>query len=350
MTDHKPTASRTLLAAAALLATAGAAQAQTSQVTLYGRVDLGVQYSTKTAASDNSFTEVLSGGIAPSIIGFKGTEDLGGGLSAFFNLESHISADTGNSVNSFWRRQSNVGLKGDWGAVALGRQYSPALLQTAATGPRSYKEQFSGLYPYAYNQNPAGNPVNDIGIFIGNAVSYTGKFGPVGLGALVGAGEGTGKTYSVGASYTGPVIVTGAYQKIETVNDGDGTKMYSLGVGVPLGAFTIKGQWQRYRQDFGGARIGNVDNYGLGADIAWNATNTANVSVYHIKNKAITDDKTTTLVLSNDYSLSKRTTLYAQVAVARADAGATLFTSVIASGAFPDKTTTAFGVGISHNF
>lgn len=354
MTNKFAAVQRSLIAAAALAAVAGAANAQSS-VTLYGRVDAGFQYSNKTAADDERLVELLNGGIRPSIWGLKGTEDLGGGLNAFFNLEAHFDSGTGVGARTgqAFRRQANVGLKGDWGTVTLGRQYSPTLLETLATEPRAYKEQFSGLYTYALNQNPAGNPVNDIGIFIGNAVSYSNKFGPFSISGAVAAGEGTGKTYSAGASYTGPVIVTLGYQKIEVPTDeDDGTQFYSAGVGVPLGPFTIKGQWQHAEEDVLGARVAKVDVYGVGADFAWNAANTLNVSFYFGKDKDSPgeNDETKTLIISNDYALSKRTTLYAQFAIADADVGATARTSVIANGVFPDEKTSVFGVGISHNF
>lgn len=93
-----------------------------------------------------------------------------------------------------------------------------------------------------------------------------------------------------------------------------------------------------------------VDSIGVGADFAWNPTNTLNVSFYLAKDKENDADKTKTLIVSNDYAISKRTTLYAQLAFADADAGATARTSVIANGVWPDAKTTVFGVGISHNF
>lgn len=340
---------RTLLAGAALLTLAGTAAAQ-SQVTLYGRVDLGVQYSTTTLTSDERLVEQSNGGIAPSILGFKGSEDLGGGLAAFFNLESHIWADTGTAAGNFWRRQSNVGLKGDWGTITLGRQYSPALLQLAATEPRGFKEQLSGLYTFAYNQNPAGNPVNDIGVFIGNSASYTGSFGPVGISGLVAAGEGTGKTYSVGASYAGPVLLGLAYQQIESAIDGTESRLIGVGAGAPIGPVTLKGQWLRIRNEVASVRTSEVDSYGIGADYAWGGAHTANVTFYYAKDRENSDDKVKTLILSNDYALSKRTTVYAQVALADADEGASRLTSVIANGNFPDKKTTVVGVGIRHDF
>lgn len=81
---------RTLVSAALMVLAATAAQAQSS-VTLYGRVDAGFQYSDKSRRADGrdggSVSELANGGIRPSIFGFKGSEDLGGGLKAFFNLE-----------------------------------------------------------------------------------------------------------------------------------------------------------------------------------------------------------------------------------------------------------------------
>ena len=79
----------TALAAIALAASFGA-QAQSS-VTLYGIVDMFVQY----GKGDSTTLAVQSGGVSSSRLGFKGTEDLGGGLKANFQLEQGILADTG---------------------------------------------------------------------------------------------------------------------------------------------------------------------------------------------------------------------------------------------------------------
>ncbi|MFT3858522.1 MAG: porin [Aquabacterium sp.] len=77
-----------LIAAAGLALLAGAAQAQ---VTLYGNLDVSVAYSkTKGANDSESTTAVESSHLVDSYIGFKGNEDLGGGLKALFTLESAI--------------------------------------------------------------------------------------------------------------------------------------------------------------------------------------------------------------------------------------------------------------------
>lgn len=337
-------------AAFAILATAaGTATAQNS-VTLYGRIDLGVQYSNKTAGSGSRLVEQSNGGIRPSILGFKGTEDLGGGMKAFFNLEHHLSADTGAAFPRFWRRQANLGLSGGFGTITMGRMYSPALLELLPTEPRAFKENFSGLYPYALNQIPAGNPVNDLGIFLGNAVAYSNAFGPVSFGLAITASEGTGRTASAGFSYKGPLTFSLAYQKIDGAAGSDSTRLTGFGVAAPLGSITLKAQMMRFNEDLGNVRIAETDSLGVGADFAWSPVNTFNISYYNVKNKKRAGDTTKTLVLSNDYALSKRTTFYVQGAFADPGNGASLRTTVIANGVRAGSNTAAYNIGISHNF
>jgi predicted porin len=124
---------KSLLALAALTAFAGAASAQ-SNVTLYGRVDLSV------SERMNQSTQNIENG-SGSRLGLRGSEDLGGGLAAVFNIEHRFNADTGVSQGQtnvagqavgtslrFWSARSIVGLKGGFGQVVLGREYTTAFL------------------------------------------------------------------------------------------------------------------------------------------------------------------------------------------------------------------------------
>lgn len=124
---------KSLLALAALTAFAGVASAQ-SNVTLYGRVDLSVS---QRMNQDAQNIENGSG----SRVGLRGSEDLGGGLAAVFNIEHRFNADTGVSQGQtnvagaavgtslrFWSARSIVGLKGGFGQVVLGREYTTAFL------------------------------------------------------------------------------------------------------------------------------------------------------------------------------------------------------------------------------
>lgn len=124
---------KSLLALAALTAFAGAASAQ-SNVTLYGRVDLSI------SERMNQSTQNIENG-SGSRLGLRGSEDLGGGLAAVFNIEHRFNADTGVSQGQtnvagqavgtslrFWSARSIVGLKGGFGQVVLGREYTTAFL------------------------------------------------------------------------------------------------------------------------------------------------------------------------------------------------------------------------------
>lgn len=113
------------LMAAALAASFGSAAAQ-SNVTLYGIVDLGLV--AERGGVNGALNKISSGAGSVSRFGLRGTEDLGGGLSAIFTLESGVKADTGEQDNAgvLFQRQSWMGLRSKtWGTLTLGRQYTP---------------------------------------------------------------------------------------------------------------------------------------------------------------------------------------------------------------------------------
>jgi len=131
---------KSLFALAALTAFAGAASAQSS-VTVYGILDVGyiggnssaVVNSTATKTTGNAFSDSAQ---STSRLGFKGTEDLGGGLSAFFTIEQAITPDSSSAFSSgaTANRQTFVGLKKNGiGDFAFGTQYTPIHNAVSAT-------------------------------------------------------------------------------------------------------------------------------------------------------------------------------------------------------------------------
>ncbi|EJN07716.1 porin [Herbaspirillum sp. YR522] len=119
------TGKKTLCALALLGAFSAQAQAQTSSVTIYGRVVAGVDV-VSNATNVNGTTGTRWRGASnqwgTSMIGFKGTEDLGGGTNAFFLLESGFGATTGaTNGTELFNRRSYVGLQGSAGSVKFGR-------------------------------------------------------------------------------------------------------------------------------------------------------------------------------------------------------------------------------------
>ncbi len=111
------------IALACIACAAGAAHAQ-SNVTIYGIADAAIVGERGGVAP---MTKITSGAGAASRIGFKGDEALGDDMSAFFTLETGAKIDTGelDATNTIFNRQAFVGLRGHFGAVALGRQYTP---------------------------------------------------------------------------------------------------------------------------------------------------------------------------------------------------------------------------------
>ena len=121
---------KSVLALAVLGAFAGAASAQSS-VTMFGVIDLNVQ----TVSNNERVYGMSTDGMASSRLGFRGVEDLGGGLKAGFWLEAGLAPDTGRSnTNGNWgsgtenqlifNRRSTVSLSNQWGELRLGRDYT----------------------------------------------------------------------------------------------------------------------------------------------------------------------------------------------------------------------------------
>jgi GBP family porin len=149
------TMKRTLFALALLSTVAGLASAQ-SNVTIYGILDLGIDYdSGKTGRAATGATpkwSLNSGQTSGSRLGFKGSEDLGDGLSAIFALESGVNADDGTLGygGRLFGRQSWVGLNGNFGSVKLGRQVSTTYLALQTIDPFSVNSAGDGQRVYGY--------------------------------------------------------------------------------------------------------------------------------------------------------------------------------------------------------
>ena len=371
-----------LAAGTLALATAGSAQADVAiadvsgtKISIFGIIDAGFLYQSKTDPDGDSKTSMETSGLRQSVLGFKGNRDLGNGMNAFFNLEMHFDTDNGEfhgtgdasgSGRILWRRQANVGLSGDWGSVTIGRQYGPALLAHIGTEPRAFKEQFSNLYAWAYNQFAATagavgterNTNNDVGIFFSNSIQYRNTVGPISFGVLYALGEQPdtntdNSVWAVGAAYNGPVTVSASYQVMKDQATGnDNVKHAGLGIAVPFGDLTFKANYLNAKNETrDGDEVSNVDGIGVGVDYRWNEKNTATVAFYRNKDDENDDDETNNLVVSNDYAVRPDTTIYTQLAYVDAGDAATIKTSIVAAGvpAVGEKTL-LLNVGINFAF
>ncbi|MEO5661502.1 MAG: porin [Polaromonas sp.] len=150
-----------LIALAAAGAFSGSASAQTS-VTIYGIVDAGIV--NERGGVKGSLVKLTSGVGSASRLGFRGTEDLGGGLSANFVLESGPRIDTGelDVANTIFNRQAYVGLKGGFGALTLGRQYTPFFLTISSVADpftAGYAGSAKNLFPTVGNNRRTSNTI-----------------------------------------------------------------------------------------------------------------------------------------------------------------------------------------------
>ena len=326
-----------------------------SNVTLYGNVDLGFL-----TGNNQIESQVYNGGISPSIWGLKGSEDLGGGLKVLFNLESHFSADDGAQVGGMFRRQANVAFSSaSLGTLTLGNMYSPAVLAFAATDPRGLRENFSGLYPWAYNSGVlvGGSSNTDVGVFMHNAVAYSNTIGPVGVSASYSLSEKDlaattgGAVTALGLTYSDAVNLSAAYQAADHPSGKQASSMFSVGAGYTMGVFTAKANYlNAVNKDSAGVKTNDVGMLGLGVDWKTGDANTVTAAFYRGKDNKVTNSTTSTLILADEYALSKRTTVYGQLAFANAGSAAGLRTTVIAGGTPADKNTRVLNVGVKHSF
>jgi predicted porin len=168
---------KSLFAVAAATAFAGAAQAQSS-VTVYGILDVGyIGGNVRTGSSgvtglQGTYNSIGSSAESTSRLGFRGTEDLGGGLNAFFTIETGLQP-TNATVSTFNNRQTFVGLgKKGLGQMAFGTQYTPIHTAIAITSAGQQNNMVGDvIYPIA----PANNGNTGISQHAGtsNTDSYT---------------------------------------------------------------------------------------------------------------------------------------------------------------------------------
>jgi predicted porin len=254
---------KSLLALALLGAFAGVASAQSS-VTIYGTVDESFgRGNGGTATNGNAYGTSKAYQIAnnghQSRLGFRGNEDLGGGLSAQFLLETRLNPDTGTQVNAnaFWQGQSYVKLTSKQaGSVVLGRFYTPTFNHLNRLDPfawdgvaRMGDAQYGGYQtPDPAGISAAANATPGTSIRTPNSVGYDSPvfagFSVHGSGSLseatnLGRAEAVSATYEAGPLYVG---VTG--EKVyKGVNHGQG--IWSIGGSYDLGVTKLYGLFAR---------------------------------------------------------------------------------------------------------
>lgn len=292
----------------------GLAFAQDS-VQIYGSFDGGLRRVTNVDAAGNSKLTLNSSGTYNSNrLGFRGIEDLGGGLKARFMLETGFFGGTGEPAvpTQYWNREATVGLSGPWGGIDAGRQFSVNARTVAGYDPFRFK--YLGIIPLSRAI------IGSSQTRFNNDVQYTGRFGPFTARAEYMFGETAGSVSAnsavgVGGTYAqGPLSVGGAYTKW---NDGGGAG-FDRDQGT-LGGTYIIGPMR--------LALGYIDDKVKTATLDRTAKNTWIGASYDVsaalvlsgafyKTKGYTSgllNEKKLLIVGGTYALSKRTNLYAEV-------------------------------------
>jgi predicted porin len=348
----------------------GTAYAETT-VDIYGVVDMGFVRETGTVAGLTNGTggailpagnKLSSGAQSGTRLGFRGSEDLGGGLKALFVLETGIAADAGgfNQGNVAFARQSFVGVRGNFGTVTLGRQYTSYFLSLSQIA-----DPFAaGLAGNAQNLMlppgvPAGTPAAtdpatvsaepDRAIRMNNAIKYaTTMWNGLSGEIAYGFGETTNgsqpnRVLTASVTYSAdPLNVSlAAYHKN---NRTDTDKMqsvllaanYNFGVAKVFAAYADNDWFVAKSRDF---LIGATVPVGPHTFIA---------SYIHKTGRGVTDGSDANQwALGYTYTLSKRTNLYAAYGHINND-GAAKYT--VGNNSENGTSDTAFNLGVRHTF
>jgi len=356
---------KSLLALAVLGAFAGAASAQSS-VTLFGIVDLNLRYVDNDAGTQYQMNQ---DGNASSRLGFRGVEDLGGGLNASFWIEGAVNPQNGTNTGQTWQRRQTVSLSGGWGEVRLGRDYTSTFWNWTIFDPFGTNGiGNSGNIGFITPTLPAGGAYgttvranNMVGYFLPSGIAG-GLYGQ----AQVAAGQGSNgnKYYGFRLGYaSGPFNVAGAWGRTQVLGgvpgagqpDQNGTN-WNLGGSYDFGVVKLSGF-------FGDIKVGDLGqrNWYIGLQ--------APVGLWTIKGSYGQVDRSGSepyapanfdgqsawqLAVGATYDLSKRTALYATYSHIDNSDGAAFIVGALngyaGGGGAPSSSSQGFEVGIRHSF
>jgi len=336
-----------ILAIALVSALPLVAQAQTS-VTMYGMVDASIGVENNDAPGESSRTVVSSGTQSASRIGFRGTEDLGNGLKALFNIEAAVAVDTGATDSNMFQRRAVVGLQGAFGTVTVGREYGPIAAVAAASDT---------LGQGFYGSNLAGFGTNRLTRRLSNSVNYqSNALSGFTLRAAYGAGERSidpsGDVTGVSLEYANAGLYIGAgYQNVERLATGD-DKEYNAGIGYKFGDFEVRAGYMAADPETGVLPSAKYEQKNAGVSYGFGANR---VFLNYQQQELATGAEGKAVTVAYSYTLSKRTNVYASYAKLRNNNnGVFSLTSPAGSLALP---ATAFGadpqvynVGVRHSF
>lgn len=341
---------KTLLALAAIAASS-AVFAQSS-VTLYGVVDASVE----SVKGTDTVTRVSSDNLASSRLGFKGTEDLGGGLKANFVLEAALAVDTGATKDRFFDRAAWVGVSGGFGELRFGRQDTSigvlagniSILGAQAYDDLKIAKTFAGD-EYRRTDNAITYILPKFVDGLSAQVQYSTAYGTKGapVAATQENADKIGSHYGLNVQYAASGFSAGlGYIQAKRTATVDDTGVLAY-LGYDFGVAKLTGYFEQDKRDGQAEKVqvvgGRLD-VPVGKDVKLQA------SVSQVKDGkfgAKANEDATIVALKGIYTLSKRTSVYA------------LFTNVknddnlnrdVGAAVANGETARGFAVGLSHKF
>jgi predicted porin len=301
---------KSLLALAVLGAFAGAASAQTN-VTIYGIVDAAIErFDTNTTSATWSLTDAnTSFNKNGSRIGFKGSEDLGGGLSAIFQIENGFNVDNGQlgQGGRIFGRQAWVGLNGGFGTVKFGRQYTPMFGALDAIDP--FGTGMTGAISRLFNTN--GTRTDNTINYSLSAAGFSGQLAYT-LGEVAG-NQSASRQIGLGLGYAnGPINVQFAYTDANNAADTGDTNTAVIGGSYNFGVAKLHAGFQSDKTDAAGVTTTKDRNWMLGVS--------APVGMGEVRASFIRSDDRLVNADTDQYglgyvhNLSKRTNVYTSYA------------------------------------
>lgn len=286
-------------------------------VSVYGLVDLGLTYYSSTSAGTSTIR--MDSGVAQSSrLGFRGSEDLGGGNTAFFTLETGFSADTGalGQGGAIFGRQAVLGLRNErLGTLSLGRQYD--FMSNLGIGYAMGTNSAAGSLAWGLHADAANGAVLNNHIYVGdrtiNSIKYqSGDIGGLTMGLMYGMGEvagnaSAGRTVSGLASYAKGRFSSGiAFTHIRNAADTGSTRIGGLGASYQLEHVKVWGVATDVRVTLTPARARTFE---VGATHALTPVIDVSGAVqYQDRNNDVAGARALVAVL--DYKLSRRSDVY----------------------------------------
>ena len=280
-----------------------------STLRIYGVVDNGIEYQN---AGSGSTVHAVSGGLFATVWGLQGSEDMGEGLHANFQLEQGFSSENGKAMNSSaaFNRLAWVGMSGSWGEFRLGRQKKPEYqLLNGVMDPLAAKSLASPM-----------NNFNSAAVRSNNAIAYfTPKYRGLQGQTMMGLRDETTKPqsgvqfYNVALRYDyGPLKLGLGYEQQDNADDSSRQRIFRVGGSYRVGDASLYLSYQSQRQSDNSE---NTDIYGASAAYEFSVADELAIMYGYARDKTGNGNNAQQLGAAYLHSLSKRIILYAAAGV-----------------------------------